>query len=226
VLIIDAPKNALLPKEEEILADYIAKGKDVLWLIDPTSYPIVTLSHAFNITTLPETIIDYHGQTMGTPNPAITIVDNYPPLPFAEPQTLSAFPWATALFFTPTKSNPWQAQSILITHASTELQDKKGPFNVGMGLTRLQQRVVIIGNSRFLKNGAIENYGNLALGLHILNWLSHDDKLIHIEQPIVKDAILTLHLPSAIAIQYLYPLSPGLLLALTLFIFYRRYKKP
>ncbi|MCG6968926.1 MAG: GldG family protein [Gammaproteobacteria bacterium] len=43
-----------------------------------------------------------------------------------------------------------------------------------------QQRVAIIGDGDFLSNTYVGNGGNMDLGLHIANWLSHDDQLINI----------------------------------------------
>ncbi len=43
-----------------------------------------------------------------------------------------------------------------------------------------QQRIVIVGDGDFLSNTYIGNGGNMDLGLHIANWLSHDDRLLNI----------------------------------------------
>ena len=86
--------------------------------------------------------------------------------------------------------------------------DIKGPLVIGLTLTRQlagntetaaqkdssgtgqtappppasakQQRVVVVGDGDFLSNTYIGNGGNMDLGLHIANWLAHDDKLINI----------------------------------------------
>ena len=73
--------------------------------------------------------------------------------------------------------------------ASTDL---KGPVTLGIALSRItqtgvssrptggEQRVVVIGDGDFLSNTYIGNGGNMDLGLHIANWLSHDDQLLNI----------------------------------------------
>lgn len=238
VLIIAAPKSTLMPKEEELIANFIANGKDVLWLIDPHSPAMPLLNNLFEISPLPGTIVDLHGQHLGTPHPAITIIDQYPLLPFQAPQTLSAFPWSVAL--SQYKHHTWQSQPLLITHELTwthigDLNGKiafdpekevAGPLLLGLSLTRTianqQQRVVIIGNSRFLSNGAIENYGNLAFGLGLLNWLNHDDMLIEITHPVSQDTMIQIHLPAALAIQYGFPLLPVIIFIISMIFFYLR----
>jgi ABC-type uncharacterized transport system involved in gliding motility auxiliary subunit len=84
--------------------------------------------------------------------------------------------------------------------------DIKGPLVIGLTLTRnlpaatatntttpssnnatatdaaagKQQRIVIVGDGDFLSNTYIGNGANMDLGLHIANWLSHDDQLLNI----------------------------------------------
>lgn len=239
VLIVASPKSQLLPTEQQLILDYVKKGGNLLWLIDPNSVAIPALSEYLGVQPLAGTIVDLHGQKLGTPHPAITIIDQYPDLPFAMPKTLSAFPWAVALQQT---ARPlWQTQPILQTNEATwtetqslngdiafnpEQQEVSGPLLLGIGLTRWQgqetQRVTVIGNSRFLSNGAIENYGNLALGLNIVNWLAHDDILVQVEQPMIKDAFLHIHLATALWIKYGLALLNLLALLILLIFFYRR----
>ncbi len=240
VLIIASPQSSLLPTEEALITEYVAKGKDLLWLSDPASYTMPLLSQHLGIFPLPGTIHDWHGQKLGTPHPAITIIDKYPSIPFDAPNTLTAFPWARAL--EQKKRTDFIMQPLLITHNATWTQTETfhkspseqslelpGPLLLGVSLTRMfqdnQQRVVVIGNSRFLSNGAIENYGNLALGLNLINWLSHDDALLHISQPVAKDTMLHIHAIAAIAIQYGYPILGIFLFIFSMIFTYSRVKR-
>lgn len=242
VLIINSVKSALLPKEQSLIDDYIAKGKDLLWLMDPASLPVASLSQTLGVFAHPGIIIDAHGQRLGTPHPAITLIEHYPTLPFQAPKTLTAFPFALALDVI---NHPdFQSKPMLVTNESTwtetsalngnisfdpEKNEIAGPLLLGVNLIRqysnTEQRITVIGNSRFLSNGAIENYGNLALGLNLLNWLNHDDALIQIEQPIVKDSVSQIHLQSALLIQYVYPLLSALLVIFPMFFFLLRQRK-
>lgn len=243
VLIIASPKSALLPKEEALITNYIAKGKDLLWLIDPSSAGIPSLSKILGVYTLPGTIVDLQGQKLGTPHPAITIITQYPNIPFGAPKTLTAFPFAQAL---QKNDSDFQSQPLLMTHPDTwteigslsnqiafdpEKNEHAGPLLLGISLNRKlpfqehTQRIVVIGNSRFISNGAIENYGNLAFALNLLNWLNHDDMLLQISQPIVNDSLPQIHLMTALLIQYGYPLLSCLLFIFSMLLFYLRKRR-
>jgi len=54
------------------------------------------------------------------------------------------------------------------------------------------QRIVVIGNGDFLSNAYLGNGGNLDLAQNIINWLSHDDKLVAISAKTTPDIRLEL----------------------------------
>jgi hypothetical protein len=230
LVIMASPKTSLLPMEEEQLLNYVRQGGDLLWLVDPNVPKIPYLSAYLGVSVIGGPILDHHGQALGTGHPAITIVEKYPALPFAPPRALSAFPFAVALL--QRESTIFKATELLKTHENTKINDTPGPLLLGLGLTRVssgdhgqEQRIAVIGNSRFLTNGVIENYGNLALGLNLAHWLSHADALLQIEQPVAQADMLQVHLPTALIIQYGYPGLAGLLLLITMTGYYRRIRR-
>lgn len=229
LLIIASSQSDWLPHEEALVVDYISKGKNLLWLIDPTSTRLHFLEKLLGISPLPGTIVDLHGQKLGTPHPAITLIEQYPSLPFTTPKLLTAYPWSVALAITP---SPWEASPLLLTDEATwtetdplsgqigfdpEKNEKAGPLLLGVRLTRSfpsaeqEQRIAVIGNSRFISNGVIQNYGNLAFGQNLISWLNADDQLLKLEQPISIDSFSHIHLTTAGLIQYGFP-GLGLLL--------------
>ncbi len=239
VLVIASNQEKLSSFEEKLILEYLAKGKNLLWLMDPQSKPIPQLSELLGITLEPGTIVDLHGAKIGSPHPAITIIDNFPQLPFSLPSTLTAFPFAGALHYKPVQN--FEMQPFLITHESswtesditkTQLSfdsnknQMQGPLNLGIILTEPKnlQRIIVIGNSRFINNGAIENYGNLALGLNLISWLNHDEELLNIQQPIVIDNMLYIQFAAALMIQYGFPIICLLLLICSIGIFMYRKK--
>ncbi|MBS0285901.1 MAG: Gldg family protein [Proteobacteria bacterium] len=241
-LIIASPQTGFLPQEEELILAYLQQGKDLLWLNDPQSDPLSFLSKYLGISTYEGTIADMHGYQLGTPHPGISIIDAYPTLPFEAPFTLSAFPFAQALkkevtnayhsfAFLTTNDDSWTEKNFTNKEIAfnEDENEVKGPLTLGLLLTKeqaqTQQRIVVIGNSRFLSNGAIENYGNLALGLNMCSWLNHDDLLLNIAQPVVNDSMLQIHLFSALAIQYGFPILCLLLCFYSIGLFYWRKKR-
>ena len=52
------------------------------------------------------------------------------------------------------------------------------------------QRIVVVGDGDFLSNSFVGNGGNLEMGNNIINWLSHDDRLIDIPVRLASDVRL------------------------------------
>lgn len=245
LLVIASPKTRLLPKEEQLIAQYLFQRGSLLWLIGNDSHPQPFLSELFQVKRLPGTIVDLHGHQLGTPHPAITIIDTYPSMPFSAPKALCAFPFAVALSLE--NNHDWQTQPLLLTHDKSwtesgalsgalayepEKNEVAGPLVLGVSLTKkptlnsqTEQRIAIIGNSRFLSNGVIENYGNLAFGLNLIHWLRHDDQLISLEQPTNQDELLHIHLFTALFCQYGLPILIVLLACFGAFNYRLRVKR-
>jgi len=220
--LILSPKTSLLPIEQNLIEQFIARGGNLLWLIESKAARQPFLEELLQVQPYPGVIVDMHGQSLGTPHPAITIIEKYPRLPFLAPNVLSAFPWAVALQYN--KKSPWEIKPLLETHTQTwtefgplqghiqfnpEKNEKMGPLTLALQCVRahphhhdFQQRIVVIGNSRFISNGIIENYGNLAFAMNLISWLNNDDHLLQITQPTVQDTMIQIHLLNAILIQY------------------------
>lgn len=222
VLVIASPKTRFLPTEEALILDYLSKGKNVLWLTSPAAFQPTILKDYLGVEILPGKIHDNYGQKLGTPNPNIAIVSEFPKLPFPAPKSLCAFPDATALHVHAKKFN---VTPFLKTNEETSIANGrlKGPFTIGLLFTPMAetpQRITVIGNTRFLTNGVIQNYGNLALGLNLIHWLNHND--IAVVQPVVENQIIHLSSLRAFLIQYGFPcLGVGMLLFSIGFFVYR-----
>jgi ABC-type uncharacterized transport system involved in gliding motility auxiliary subunit len=89
-----------------------------------------------------------------------------------------------------------------------------------------EQRIVVIGDGDFLSNAYLGNGGNLALGLNIIQWLTHDDAFIAIQPKTAPDQTLVLDRNAQIAISlgFLLVLPMALLIA-GLAIWLRRRKR-
>lgn len=241
LLVILSPPSEWLLEEEKLVTRYIEKGGNVLWLLDPFAKSLVFLQELFGVEPISGTIIDLHGQHLGTPHPAITLIENYPKLPFSPPKLLTAYPWAVALHTTPLDT--WETQPLLLTHEATwterdpitgqiehnpEQGEIAGPLLLGVSLRRSvphadsPQRIAVIGNQRFLSNGAIQNYANLAFSQSLMNWLNHDDLLLSIEQPVCNDSFSHIHRFTAYLIQFGFPgLGVLLLVGAGVYSYYR-----
>jgi ABC-type uncharacterized transport system involved in gliding motility auxiliary subunit len=78
-----------------------------------------------------------------------------------------------------------------------------------------EQRVVVVGDADFLANRYLGNGSNLEIGTNLINWLSHDDRLISISPRPAPDTRLELSTSQQlfIAVLFLLALPLGLLVS-------------
>jgi ABC-type uncharacterized transport system involved in gliding motility auxiliary subunit len=237
VLILASPKVPLLPGEIEIIRDYIDQGGSLLWLADPEQAieGLDLLADHLAIEFLPGIIVDPNSQLMGLDRVDFALVAQYPRHAITRNlESMSLFPQAQALEYH--GAEEWQRQNFLRSderswNETGELRGEifngdnddefAGPLNIGMTLARSQsgtdsavfeQRVVIIGDADFLSNRYLGNGSNLEIGTNLMNWLSHDDRLIAISPRPAPDTRLELSQYSQYAIAFTFllvlPLAP------------------
>src|SRR5699024_2361432 len=152
VLVIASPQTRLLPGEIDMIGDYVAGGGNVLWLTDPSAKGGLTnLAAELGIQRLAGTLIYPDYRTLGTNNPAMTLVANFPHTAITEHiNRLTLFPLAGAL--TVDNDRDWQAQVLLRSANRSWLEtqplergtltfepeqgDREGPLAFGYTLTR------------------------------------------------------------------------------------------
>lgn len=251
VLILASPKVPLLPGELEILREYIEQGGNLLWLADPEQAidGLDLLEDQLAIEFLPGIIVDPNSQLMGLDRVDFALVGEYPRHPITQTlSSLSLFPQAQAVEFQGDES--WQLQVFLQSderswNETGDLHgeifkgdnddESSGPLNIGLTLARsldgedgelFEQRVVIIGDADFISNRYLGNGSNLEIGVNLVNWLSHDDRLIAISPRPAPDTRLELSQPEQLAIAVLFLLLlPVGLLASGLRIWLKRRKR-
>jgi ABC-type uncharacterized transport system involved in gliding motility auxiliary subunit len=199
------------------------------------------------------TIVDPDSQLLGITNPTVILVAKYNSAIAITRDFSTASLFAGATDIRTDAGSGWQAQDFLrsLPHSWLEtgkLQgdvkydpahgDQMGPLTIGISLTRevtrpaatkggepksIEQRVVVTGDGDFLSNSYLNNGGNLALGLNILNWLAHEDSFININPQSAPDRTLTLSKSdqSLIGLGFLF-LLPLALIACGLIIWSRR----
>ncbi len=251
VLILGSPEVALLPGEIEILLEYLAQGNNLLWLADPDQAidGLGLLGEQLTIEFLPGIIVDSNSQLMGLDRVDFALVGEYPRHPITQSlSSLSLFPQAQAIAFQADES--WQQQVFLQSgtrswNETGELQGEifngddedeiAGPLNIGLTLARshhngdgelFDQRVVVVGDADFLSNRYIGNGSNFEIGVNLINWLSHDDRLIAISPRPAPDTRLELSQPEQLIIAVLFLiLLPSALLLCGLRIWLKRRKR-
>lgn len=207
VLVLAGPQTGLLPGEVALIQQFVDGGGNLLWLGDPDGlHGLQPLAEALGVSFVPGIIVDPTTQVLGISDPRLAIVSTYPPHPVTRNfDIVTLFPQAAGIIHTPPAG--WQGQAILVSAerswsetgelsgqiAYDEGEDTAGPLTLGVVMSRPrpgnvgedrgdrgEQRVAVIGDGDFLSNAYLGNGGNLALGMNLVNWLSHDDRFIDI----------------------------------------------
>ncbi|MDH5514072.1 MAG: GldG family protein [Gammaproteobacteria bacterium] len=249
LLVLASPQVELLPGEVIALQDYVSAGGNLLWLSEPKRpETLQPLADQLGISFLPGTVVDATGQMFGVEEPTFAIVTGYPRHEITrEMSTVSVFPEAAAMDIN--EDSGWESLPLLTTLARSwteigelqgeirfdpETDERSGPLDIGVVMTRTpetgedekEQRVMVIGDGDFLSNTYLGNAGNMALGLQIVHWLSHDDAFISIRVRTAPDAslVLTNTARTVIGFGFLFGL-PLLLLLAGLVIWMRRRRR-
>lgn len=243
ILVLASPAVALLPGEISLLQEYVDNGGNLLWLADPEQSfeGLELLAESLASGFMPGIIVDPNGQLMGLERIDFALIGEYPRHPITNNlNSLSLFPTAQAIEFY--GAEDWQRQNFLQSSVRSWNETGEmhgaavngqiyngdnddeiaGPLTVGMSLARShqdinaqlhEQRAVIVGDADFLANTYLGNGSNLEIGLNLINWLSHDDRLISISPKPAPDTRLELSTQSqlAIAVFFLLALPIGLL---------------
>lgn len=237
ILVIADSTSALLPGELDMIVNYVNDGGNLLWLSDVHEQnPLASLADKLELEFLPGVIVDPSTQLLGLSRVDFALVADYPRHPISTGlDALSLFPRSHAMQFHG-QQGEWEAVPLMVTQARSwnEIGELKGeisqgdqpdelagPHNIGYSLQRSQQqedgelhtqRIVVAGDADFLSNQYLGNGSNLALGLNMVNWLSHDDNLIAVSPRSALDTQLELSPNSQLIIALLFLLVLPLVL--------------
>lgn len=205
MLIIADPQVDLQPAEVEKIEQYVDRGGNLLWLIDPEPlHGLEPLAERLGLVLTPGTIVDPSLPPRSGP-PVFAVASSYARHPITNGFHLNTvFPYAReigtlqtdewhATTLVEAAARGWVEMGKLDDHVTFDKsKDFPGPVPVAAALERMvgdhQQRVVVIGSGSFLSNTFLGNGGNLELGIAVVNWLAGDDNLISIEPRPAADA--------------------------------------
>ena len=197
--LVSTPRIPLFPGEAERLGDYLNRGGNLLWLLDPGPLNgLEVLADQLGISMLPGTVVDAGAAAYGVDTPAVAVIADYPDDPLAGGlKAPSLLPGAVA--FATTTAPGWSLDGFLSTgeeswnetgqiegdiYRDEVVGEQAGPLPVVLALTRplgddgRTQRVLVVGDGDFLSNAQIGAYGNRALGIRMLRWLSGEEGLL------------------------------------------------
>lgn len=251
VLVIAGPQVDYLPGEIKLIREWIDKGGNVLWLLDPGPMRgLGPIAEHLGVALQPGIVVDPTTQLLGINDPRFAIVAEYPPHAVTRGfKLVTLLPQAASLEFKVPEG--WQGEALLQTVdrswsetgpmnsdiALDKGKDIPGPLTVGVALSRdapeaanadekKQQRILVIGDGDFLSNAFLGNGGNLDLGMSMVNWLTHDDDLVAIPTRTAADRNLELSPAMQIVIGFGFLLLiPALLVGSGVVIWWKRRKQ-
>ena len=202
VLVIPGPTQSFLPPEATMISKYLGEGGKVLIEVDPETDPkLGDIFQAWNIKVGDNVVIDASGmgQLIGA-GPAIPLVTTYGSSPITKGFTgsMTYFPLARTVSIADTSKTDPEAVELLKTSprsfTTPNLKEKKitynpktdtiGPLSLAVAANRKAgdktERLVVIGDSDFASNRAVNDYRNGDLFYNTINWLAQDENLISI----------------------------------------------
>ncbi|MXS86296.1 ABC transporter [Nitrosomonas sp. HPC101] len=209
VLVIASPQIELLEGEVKKILDYLARGGNLLWLVDIGSLNgLLPLAEKLGIVFTPGVIVDPQANRLRVPT-AFALATLYGTHAVTENfDYITVFPFARQLI--PGENADWR--SVILAEVAPQgwvetsplegeisfdaENDVSGPVSVAVALSRLvedrEQRVIVVGSGHFLANGYLGNGGNLDLGMNMINWLAGDEAFIPIQPRVTLDNRLEL----------------------------------
>jgi len=242
LLVIAQPQVQVLPVEVEKLKRYLARGGNLLWLIDQEPlHGLEPLAEALGLTLSAGVVVDPDAiERGGRPVMSVAAAGSYGAHAIVGSFRMNTlFPFARAIATTPFEG--WSATPLIEVAPRgwiesdplegrivfDKARDTPGPVTIAVAFERLReektQRVVVVGSGHFLANTYLGNGGNLDLGVNMVNWLTGDDRLITIQPRSAADVSLTLSKGWLLAIVVIFLVAvPLALLAIGAYTWWKR----
>lgn len=210
MLVIAGPRVDLTEIEVAKIRKYVAKGGNLLWLIDQEPmHGLTALADQLGLQLTPGIVVDPAAAQAGG-DYKMAFSSQYGEHPITLRFNLRAlFPMARQISANASDMG-WSVTSLVDVASIGWLEtgnlnekikfdaksDIGGPINIAVAMERKvenkTQRVVVVGGGSFLSNTFLGSTGNLDLGINMVNWLAGDDKLITIQPRPFKDSNLSI----------------------------------
>ncbi|MGQ9658745.1 MAG: GldG family protein [Thermochromatium sp.] len=204
LLVLTQPRRPLVPGELESLIDFIDRGGQLLWLLDPgPPSGLEPLLGHLGLAVLPGQVVDPKAAHLGLGTTTLALIDNYPEHPLTAGlkapallpgalafETKVAPGWMLATYLS-SGAESWNETGAITGPLTRDevIGERLGPLPVVLALTRTlperasEQRLVVVGDGDFLSNAHIDRQGNRALGLALVRWLNEGDDLPELPPP-------------------------------------------
>jgi ABC-type uncharacterized transport system involved in gliding motility auxiliary subunit len=196
LLVVSSPQVPLLETEVQELRRYLARGGNLLWLIDAEPLRgLGQIAEMLGLVLTPGIVADPEAARYGA-SPALAVAAVYGRHAVTDGFNLiTVYPQARQI--ETIENEEWRARPLIevaprgcvktgkLEGPCDKSRDIPGPITVATAFERTvgdrQQRVVVVGNGHFLSNAFIGNGGNRELGVNMVNWLAGDDRMIVIQ---------------------------------------------
>ena len=151
LLVVASPQTALLPLEQTLIAEHVAKGGNLLWFVEPAegargADPLAGMGKVddlLGVSVLSGVIVDPRAQVLGVDDPRMVIVDQYEPAPFTRDfAKTTVFPVAaglelaertgwTARPFASSIQQAWLETGPISVVIKLDGKDRAGPVTLG-----------------------------------------------------------------------------------------------
>lgn len=203
LLVIAGPQVDLLPAEVQKLRAHVARGGNLLWLIEPEPLRgLAPVAEMLGLVLTPGIVADPEAARYNA-SPAVAVAAVYGRHAITDGFNLvTVYPRARQV--ETIDSGDWRIRPLVevaprgcvragkLEGRCDKDRDTAGPITIAAAFERAvgsrQQRVVVVGNGNFLSNTFIGNGGNRDLGVNMVNWLAGDDNLITIQPRGTADA--------------------------------------
>jgi ABC-type uncharacterized transport system involved in gliding motility auxiliary subunit len=196
LLVIASPQVNLLAAEVQKIQRYVARGGNLLWLIDPEPLRgLAPIAEMLGLVLTPGIVTDPEAARYGA-SPALAVAAVYGRHAITDGFNLiTVYPQARQI--EAIDNDDWRVRPLIevaprgcvkagkLEGRCDRSRDIAGPVTIASAFERAvadrQQRVVVVGNGNFLANAFIGNGGNRDLGVNMVNWLAGDDRMIVIQ---------------------------------------------
>lgn len=248
VVVVAGPTGAFFPQETAMISRFLDGGGKALIEVDPItgnkqSEPnLDSIFQKWNVSVGKNVVIDSSGmgRLLGA-GPAIPLVLSYGDSPITKglQRTMTFFPLArTVSIADKTKLEPQDVELLMTSQQSfttpkLEHQvsydpktDTMGPLSLGVAASNPDSknaRLVVIGDSDFASNQAIDQAGNGDLFFNAIDWLAQDENLISIRPKSPTNRRIVLTEGQSIGLEWFELfLLPGFVIILGISIWWKR----
>jgi ABC-type uncharacterized transport system involved in gliding motility auxiliary subunit len=210
LLVVAGPTNDYFDAEISKIADYLARGKNALFLLDPQlSLPnLETLLVRYRVILENDVVIDPYSRIFGTEY-TVPVVTQYVDHPVTRDIDVATFypmarsvriappdiPGVTAQYLAQTGKSAWGETDLERVRGGQAVRgedDSPGPVSIAMIASKRYQdgepsatgpdesKIIVFGDSDFADNSAFKVSGNADLFLNVVNFLAEEEDLIAI----------------------------------------------